>query len=461
MAERSSSPHPTQRRYPPELKERAVRMVREVAAEQGERHGAITRVARTLGIGPESVRLWVRQVEVDEGDRAGLTTQERARMKGSVPVSISGPRPSDRFSDGMLSEKGAPVWTERPRHESADLLSVHQPNHEPRGVGGHVVAPDCELVPHQVVWEHIPVHVGGPVRLAQQKAPRLQGSRRLGLGGAVGMDQVIADRVQQPQVGSDRRVQIGSKPRLGALAEQRVDRRSARLAAPQHLEALWNVGCERRPELVQECSRCRDRDERCGQGSRRTPGRCPSPQHRPRLAFARAAHGPARGIQVHDRELPARGSHGSTVAGLAWPLPGLRQRKESGWLRARRARRLPSAILSASLAGEWIAPAETDWYGGPVLASHVRGIYSVVGALEAKAGPIAASVEVQRIEADPAVVDGDHASAHQVVIYYVTHCAPGTWNPADVAGTTMCYFELRRANGEWRVEDEGCNVSGG
>jgi len=81
MAERSSSPHPTQRRYPPELKERAVRMVREVATEQGERHGAITRVARTLGIGPESVRLWVRQAEVDEGDRVGLTTQERARMK--------------------------------------------------------------------------------------------------------------------------------------------------------------------------------------------------------------------------------------------------------------------------------------------------------------------------------------------------------------------------------------------
>ena len=81
MAERSSSPHPTQRRYPPELRERAVRLVREVATEQGERHGAITRVARTLGIGAESVRLWVRQAEVDEGERGGLTTQERARIK--------------------------------------------------------------------------------------------------------------------------------------------------------------------------------------------------------------------------------------------------------------------------------------------------------------------------------------------------------------------------------------------
>src|SRR5450759_1574550 len=81
MAERSSSPHPTQRRYPPELRERAVRLVREVATEQGERHGAVTRVAKSLGIGSESVRLWVRQAEINDGERTGLTTAERARIK--------------------------------------------------------------------------------------------------------------------------------------------------------------------------------------------------------------------------------------------------------------------------------------------------------------------------------------------------------------------------------------------
>src|SRR5664280_2875128 len=81
MAERSSSPHPTQRRYPPELRERAVRLVREIATEQGERHGAVTRVAKSLGIGSESVRLWVRQAEINDGERTGLTTAERARIK--------------------------------------------------------------------------------------------------------------------------------------------------------------------------------------------------------------------------------------------------------------------------------------------------------------------------------------------------------------------------------------------
>jgi len=80
MAEHSSS-SPFQRRYPPELRERAVRMVLETSSERGERFGAVTRVAGQLGIGPESLRKWVHQAEVDGGKRTGLTTEERARMK--------------------------------------------------------------------------------------------------------------------------------------------------------------------------------------------------------------------------------------------------------------------------------------------------------------------------------------------------------------------------------------------
>lgn len=81
MAHESNTTRPFQRRYPPELRERAVRLVAETAAEPGDRHGALTRVARQLGVGPESLRLWVRQAEVDAGHRAGLTTAERERLK--------------------------------------------------------------------------------------------------------------------------------------------------------------------------------------------------------------------------------------------------------------------------------------------------------------------------------------------------------------------------------------------
>lgn len=53
---------PTQRRYPRELRERAVRMVREAIAENGgDRPGIVTRVATQIGVGSESLRQWVRQ----------------------------------------------------------------------------------------------------------------------------------------------------------------------------------------------------------------------------------------------------------------------------------------------------------------------------------------------------------------------------------------------------------------
>ena len=71
---------PFQRRYPPEMRERAVRMVRESIAESGERIGAVTRVARQLGIGPESLRNWVKQAEIDSGKRPGMTTAEQQRI---------------------------------------------------------------------------------------------------------------------------------------------------------------------------------------------------------------------------------------------------------------------------------------------------------------------------------------------------------------------------------------------
>ncbi len=64
----SSQKHPKQ--YPPELKERAVRMVFETIEQTGERQGAVSRIARQLGIGDQSLRNWVAQAEIDRGSTA-------------------------------------------------------------------------------------------------------------------------------------------------------------------------------------------------------------------------------------------------------------------------------------------------------------------------------------------------------------------------------------------------------
>ena len=76
----ATSNSPFQRRYPAEMRERAVRMVHEAVAETGERVGAVTRVARQLGIGPESLRNWVKQAEINAGKRPGMTTTEQRRI---------------------------------------------------------------------------------------------------------------------------------------------------------------------------------------------------------------------------------------------------------------------------------------------------------------------------------------------------------------------------------------------
>jgi transposase len=70
-----------QRRYSPELKERAVRMVLALREETGEKHGSVKRVAEQLDIGVESLRSWVKQYEIDHGERPGVTSEEAARIK--------------------------------------------------------------------------------------------------------------------------------------------------------------------------------------------------------------------------------------------------------------------------------------------------------------------------------------------------------------------------------------------
>lgn len=81
MPMEQSAGKPTTRRYSDQERAAAVRMVRSLRAELGTEHGTVHQVATQLGYGVESVRLWVKQANIDEGVTPGVTTDEAARVK--------------------------------------------------------------------------------------------------------------------------------------------------------------------------------------------------------------------------------------------------------------------------------------------------------------------------------------------------------------------------------------------
>ena len=68
-------------RYSPEVKERAVRMVFEHMSEHASQWATIRSIAEKIGCSAETLRKWFQQAERDQGQRPGLTTDEKARLK--------------------------------------------------------------------------------------------------------------------------------------------------------------------------------------------------------------------------------------------------------------------------------------------------------------------------------------------------------------------------------------------
>jgi transposase len=71
---------PAPKKYPEELRERAVRLVFQIRRERGNSHGVTPEVARRLGIGEQSRRAWVKQADIDEGNRPGTTRTDATRI---------------------------------------------------------------------------------------------------------------------------------------------------------------------------------------------------------------------------------------------------------------------------------------------------------------------------------------------------------------------------------------------
>jgi transposase-like protein len=74
---------PAPRKYPKEVRERAIRLVLEAREADAELslNGAVERIGPRLGVNKDTLRGWVKQVEIDQGRRPGVTTADAARIK--------------------------------------------------------------------------------------------------------------------------------------------------------------------------------------------------------------------------------------------------------------------------------------------------------------------------------------------------------------------------------------------
>ncbi len=71
----------TNKRYSPEIRERAVRMVFERQNEYESQWAAMSSIASKIGCTAETLRKWVRRSETDQGIRSGMTSSDRERLK--------------------------------------------------------------------------------------------------------------------------------------------------------------------------------------------------------------------------------------------------------------------------------------------------------------------------------------------------------------------------------------------
>src|ERR1035437_1828967 len=103
------------KRYPAEVRERAVRLVMEHRGEYQSEWAAITSIAQKCGMTAETLRKWVRQTEIDGGRRPGVSSAEAQRIKELERENKELRRGDENFKGGaaFFARGGDPQPTRR------------------------------------------------------------------------------------------------------------------------------------------------------------------------------------------------------------------------------------------------------------------------------------------------------------------------------------------------------------
>lgn len=115
-------PGNTSKRYPPELRVRAVQIYHEIRPNCAGDWAAMGRVATLVGVSsPETLRRWVRQDEIDHGKRPGVTSVEAAKIKRLMRENAA-----LRRENTMLKAKSPSISRTRPaRAVIIDFVCEH------------------------------------------------------------------------------------------------------------------------------------------------------------------------------------------------------------------------------------------------------------------------------------------------------------------------------------------------
>ncbi len=115
-------------RYDQDIKVKAIRLVREHAGDYPSEYAAITAVARRLGMTPETLRKWIRQAAVDEGQAPGVSTEsarEIRELRRKVSELEAGKPRCGKSRSGSI--KTRPVSVSHPRAPPRTRTTAHLP----------------------------------------------------------------------------------------------------------------------------------------------------------------------------------------------------------------------------------------------------------------------------------------------------------------------------------------------